>query len=315
MEHRIVAVIGNPGWTSSIGKKSSETSFTTHSLKKDERLVSIIEASKYPEKIWSLLFDVYLGDHVLLMIDKIDKELGETLIALDLMDKRSGFKSVSPEVDISKLAAIMKGNVASSYPEFDPDPAAMREWLFTLPLRGSAGPAMVVVDQSFNVKGVGCVVLGFVMSGTVKKHQELTVHPGGMTTQVRSIQIHDIDFDEAPNGARVGLAMKNISPEELPRGSLLSDGAASIQEGIEFDLKVRISPFWKGGIEKGARLHAFCSLQFIPCTVESSEPTLDGMFSIRIKLDTPMWVRPGEKVGLVYLDSKSFRMFCAGETV
>ncbi len=315
MEHRIVTVIGSLDWTSSIGKKSSETSFTTYTLKKDERLVSIIEASKYPDKIWSLLFDMYLGDQVLIKIDRIDRDLGETMIALDLMDKKNGFRSVSPEVDVSKLSAIMKGNVSSNYPEFDPDPAAMREWLFTLPLRRPDGPGMVVVDQSFNVKGVGCVVLGFVMSGTIKKHQELIVHPGGGTTQVRSIQIHDIDFDEAPNGARVGLAMKNITPEELPRGSVLSDGAASIREGMEFNLKVRFSPFWKGGIEKGARLHAFCSLQFIPCTIESCEPSTDGMFSIRIRLDTPMWVRPGEKVGLVYLDSKSFRMFCAGETV
>jgi selenocysteine-specific translation elongation factor len=315
MEHRIISLLGDLGWTSSIGKKSSETSFTTYSLKKDDRLISLIEASKYPDKVWSLLFSLYLSDQVMLRIDRIDRELGETLIALDLLGKRSGFKYISEEVDISRLDAVMKGNIASDYPTFDPDPSSMRDWLFTQPLRSSSGPTMVVVDQSFNVKGVGCVVLGFVMSGTVKRHQELVADPGGHVTQVRSIQIHDIDMDEAPNGARVGLAMKNIGPEELPRGSVLSDGKANINVRTELDLNVRPSPFWKGGLEAGMRLHALSSLQFIPCLVTSVGTPAGGALPISLKMESSIWTRPGDKVGLVHLDSKSFRFFAAGETL
>jgi selenocysteine-specific translation elongation factor len=71
-------------------------------------------------------------------------------------------------------------------------------------------PTRVIVDQSFNVTGIGCVVLGVVMQGTINAKDKMTAYPTKKPLEIRSIQMHDVDVKTAPMGARVGLALKGI---------------------------------------------------------------------------------------------------------
>ncbi len=64
-------------------------------MKKGETTVTIIEASKYPKKIQSLLYAVGFGDFIILVVDEINASFGETVLMLDCMGRRRG--SSSPE--------------------------------------------------------------------------------------------------------------------------------------------------------------------------------------------------------------------------
>ena len=81
----------------------------------------------------------------------------------------------------------------------------------------------MIIDHFFKVKSVGTVALGFVLSGTLKKHQTLYLNPTGLQAQVRSIQMNDVDYDQAPAGSRVGLALKNVDVDDMERGYLLEE--------------------------------------------------------------------------------------------
>jgi len=315
MDHRIVALIGPKDWTSSVGKRTSETSFSTFNLKRDDSIVSLLEPSKFPEKIWSLLFCLYLADEVFLLIDRIDRDLGEVLISLDLAEKHNGRKGISDGLEPTLVNAILKDNPVERYPEFDPDPGVLREYLHGLTVRDPSGPSRIAVDQSFNVKGVGCVVLGFVVSGSVHRHQEVIVHPGGKRTVVRSIQIHDRDHESAPNGARVGLALKNIDPEDIPRGSMLASTDDDVMASTVLHATMRTSRLWKEGLRPGARMHLWSGLQFEPCTVKEAAGTGPHTYDLTVETDAPVWSIEGGAIGLVHLDSKSFRLIASGKTI
>jgi len=54
-------------------------------------------------------------------------------------------------------------------------------------------------------------------------------------------------------------------------------------------------------------------LQFVPCIVNTVSGT--GPYDVSLGAETPIWTRPGERIALVYLDSKTFRTFASGETI
>lgn len=319
MDHAITTLIGPNDWTKSIGKETSNTSFGVGALKRDDMIVTTLYPSKYPEKIWSLLFPLSLSDSVHIRIENIDRNLGETIIALDLLKMKNGAVHVGELVDRSMLESIIKGTVIEGYSKMDPDPAVMREGLFDLGYADNTGDhTNVVVDQSFQVKGVGCVVLGFVTSGEVAKHQELFTIPGGKRTQVRSIQIHDKDHDTASSGSRVGLAMKNITPDDLPRGTSLSSAGSGIEEVEKVRIRFRVSDHWKGVFEEGEQYHISNSLQFTPGRIMNlNETTSEGRRYLEadVALEGRIWTGPGNLFGLAYLDSRSFRLIGAGESI
>jgi selenocysteine-specific translation elongation factor len=311
MDNSIVTLLGPGEWARSIGKETSDTSFRVSALKKDDRIATVLHPSKYPEKIWSLLFPLALTDRVLMNVDRIGRELGETIIALDLINKKNGSLHVSERVDRTRFDALIKDTAIENWGEMDPDPNILREQILETENRWPEKPDAVVIDQAFPVKGVGTVALGFVISGNVKKHQELISFPNEKRTQIRSIQIHDKDHTEAPAGARVGLALKNIDPEDLPRGCVLSNEEGGIQKKETLDLDLKVSKFWKDELKEGANMHLWSSLQFVPVTIER----MIGENKVKVRPESPVWSSPSSRFGLAHLDSKTFRLFAAGETI
>lgn len=51
-----VAVIGPEGYAKDLGKKGTVSDITFYNLKKDDITVTIIEPTRYPEKLSSLFF-------------------------------------------------------------------------------------------------------------------------------------------------------------------------------------------------------------------------------------------------------------------
>ncbi len=316
MDHLLITAIGPSKWVRELGKSSSETSFSVYVNKKDDRIVTLAYPSKYPEKIWSLLFSIELGSEIYLYIDRMDRMMGEIIITLDLLNKSKGKLFVHPEVDRDLFEASVKGTVVEGYEEFDGETATLRERLFEIPPVEQKGGPMVVLDQAFSVKGVGTVVLGFVREGEIRKHQEMIAYPKGKRSVIRSIQIHDKDHNEAPVGARVGLAMKNIDPDDLPRGSILTSSEGNFEVGDEFEILARISDHWKEPIAVKMHFHLSLSLQFVPFSIESISGG-DGSFREiwKIRSESPIWYRRGDTISLVFLDSKSFRVFGSAEII
>jgi len=62
------------------------------------------------------------------------------------------------------------------------------------------------------------VPVGRVETGVIKPGMIVTFAPVGITTEVKSVEMHHESMDEAVPGDNVGFNIKNVSVKEIRRG-------------------------------------------------------------------------------------------------
>ena len=100
----------------------------------------------------------------------------------------------------------------------------LRNYLFTLRAkkRDEDGVFRYYIDRVFSLKGIGNVVTGTVIEGSVNKNEKLFNYDAGKEVLVRSVQSHDEFVDRAGVSSRVALNLTGVELNELKKGQLLS---------------------------------------------------------------------------------------------
>ena len=88
--------------------------------------------------------------------------------------------------------------------------------------RDAGALARLPIDRVFTMKGFGTVVTGTLVSGTIKKEDELEVFPGGKRVRVRGLQVYGQTSEQATAGQRTALNVAGVNKEELARGMQLA---------------------------------------------------------------------------------------------
>jgi selenocysteine-specific elongation factor len=91
-----------------------------------------------------------------------------------------------------------------------------------IPAKSSAALLRLPIDRVFTMKGFGTVVTGTLLSGMVKKDDELEIFPGGKRVRVRGVQVHGALAEKAVAGERTALNLPGVSTEDLARGMTLA---------------------------------------------------------------------------------------------
>lgn len=65
--------------------------------------------------------------------------------------------------------------------------------------------------------------MGRVETGVLKPGMVVTFAPGGITTEVKSVEMHHEALTEALPGDNVGFNVKNISVKDIKRGNVAGD--------------------------------------------------------------------------------------------
>ncbi len=79
------------------------------------------------------------------------------------------------------------------------------------------------IDRVFSMKGFGTVITGTLISGAVKKEQEVEVFPSGARARVRGVQVHGAPAEQATAGQRTALNLSGIEKDQLARGMVLAE--------------------------------------------------------------------------------------------
>lgn len=219
-----------------ISKKGTESDIALYNRKDDNGIMTVLEPSRYPEKISSLTDSLYPSDICIIGVTKIDRELGEVIVAADLMGKRRAIFMPQVEVDRNILKKIISSTGIDDYVIFDGKPMDLVSTAWGMNIGRNESGSEIIVDHSFMVKSVGTVALGFVMGGEVRKHQDLYVSDSSKKAQVRSIQMQDEDQESAGPGSRVGLALKNVGTDDVTRGTVLSGTEISMNGNFEGEI-------------------------------------------------------------------------------
>jgi selenocysteine-specific translation elongation factor len=307
-----VAIIGALDYAKELGKKGTTSDLTFYNLKRGEDTVTIIEPTRYPERLAPLFYAASMAKKAILIVDQINTAFGECVIMLDCLGLKEGLVVLRNYLSRDQIAPLIKGTVVEGYEFVDDDKNAIRELLLAevagMVASCDTATGTMPVDHFFNVRGIGTVALGSVAEGAIKKHDDLMVLPGGKTAQVRSIQKHDEDFDCAGAGDRTGIALKGVEVDDLDRGTILTNDK-SIKSVSSLSAKAEVVRYWPSPLKEGMVLHLGHWMQFVPARIEGVKSEGDWHRpELTLKLDKMLVFKPGARAVLTYPEGSKLRV-------
>jgi elongation factor 1-alpha len=91
------------------------------------------------------------------------------------------------------------------------------------PSRPTEKPLRLPLQDVYKIGGIGTVPVGRVETGVIKPGMIVTFAPTGLTTEVKSVEMHHEALPEAGPGDNVGFNIKNVSVKEIRRGFVAGD--------------------------------------------------------------------------------------------
>jgi selenocysteine-specific translation elongation factor len=307
-----VAILGMQDYAKELGKKGTTSDMTFYNLRKGDRTVTLIEPTRYPERLAPLFYAISMARKAILIVDQINPAFGESVIMLQCIGLKDGLVVLRNFISREQIAPLIKGTVVDGYEFVEDDKNAIRERLLQdvekIENACDSTVGTMPVDHFFNVRGIGTVVLGCVEEGAIHKHDELLVLPGNKTAQVRSIQKHDEDFDCAGVGDRTGMALKGVEIDELDRGTILTNDK-SIKSISSLEAKAELVKYWSSPIKEGMVLHIGHWMQYVPARVEAVKAEGDWHKpTLTLILDKMLVYKPGAKAVLTYPEGGKLRV-------
>ncbi len=316
MSNLTVAVLAPPDYSKDLGKKGTTSDITFYNMKKGDSTVTLIEPTRYPEKLSSLFYAISLADRIIMVVDEINASFGESVLMLQCAGKTAGFLILKNYITLDQIAPLIKGTVVEKYDVLADDMVGLRENILNIAVeltthhktKTTASKGAVPIDHHFNVKGVGIVVLGCVAQGVIKKHDTVKVLPTEKTAQIRSIQKHDDDAEYAETGDRVGLALKNLDADELDRGYVLTNDPA-IKFSTIISGKAELVKYWPSPLKEGMVIYAGHWMQFMPTRLEKVSSGSDWRIpEITLSMEKALIYPPGARIVLHYLEGGKLRV-------
>ncbi len=147
-------------------------------------------------------------------------------------------------------------------------------------------PTRLPIDRAFLLKGLGLVVTGTLVDGSIAVGDELELLPSSIPVRVRDVQVHGSARQRALPGERTSLRLSGVSLPQVERGMQLITPAAFTAQR---DLSVRLTllPDAPGALSGSTpvRLHHFASEvigRLRPLDPAVIEPGATGLAEIRL---------------------------------
>jgi len=133
------------------------------------------------------------------------------------------------------------------------------------PQRPSDKPLRLPLQDVYKIGGIGTVPVGRVETGVIKPGMVVTFAPAGVTTEVKSVEMHHEALTEAHPGDNVGFNVKNVSVKDIRRGNVCGDSKNDPpQEAGDFTAQVIVLNH-PGQIGKGYTPVLDCHTAHIAC--------------------------------------------------
>jgi elongation factor 1-alpha len=159
--------------------------------------------------------------------------------------KNIGFK---PEaLNFVPISAIEGENIAKKPTKMDwwTGPTILGAFdMLTVPAKLTDKPLRLPIQEVFSITGFGTVPVGRVETGIMKPGDKIVFMPSGVSTEVKSIEMHKQSIPEARPGDNVGFNVKGIEKSQISRGEVVSHSTtpASVAETFTAQIVVLSHP-------------------------------------------------------------------------
>ena len=165
-----------------------------------------------------------------------------------------------------------------------------------VPARDQTSYARLPIDRVFTMKGFGTVVTGTLISGAVRKEDELEVFPRGPRVRVRGIEVHGKGTDHAGAGQRTALNLGGTIREQLTRGMTLAPPGV-FRDTSRIDVELSLLSSAKP-LKEGARVHfhSYTAETIATVTLFGEKQIAPGetVFA-QLRLANPTLLLPGDR--------------------
>ena len=126
-------------------------------------------------------------------------------------------------------------------------------------------PLRIPIQDVYSITGVGTVPVGRVETGVMKKGENVIFEPAGASGEVKSIEMHHEQFDEAEPGDNIGFNVRGVGKNDIRRGDVAghTDNAPTVAKEFDAQIVVLQHP---GVITVGYTPVFHCHTSQVACT-------------------------------------------------
>ena len=155
--------------------------------------------------------------------------------------------------------------------------------IIQLPDRTSNRPLYYEVDHCFPVKGLGCVLTGTILEGSLRVGDNIEILNLGVQKQIKSLQSFHVNIGEAYKGDRVAACIGPFDSKLIERAVVCTPGTLRVFTCCV--LKVKKIPYFKHEVNGKSKYHITCGNEtvmgtclFFSTSISNQNFSLDVMY-------------------------------------
>ncbi len=163
-------------------------------------------------------------------------------------------------------------------------------------------PLRLPIQGSYSITGVGTVPVGRVETGVLKVNDKLIFEPSGTQGEVKSIEVHHQQIQEAKPGDNVGFNVRGISKNDVRRGDVAGhvDNPPTVVKEFTAQIVILQHPTV---VTAGYTPVFHCHTSSIACTIKEITAKIDPK-SGQVTQEKPDFIKTGDVARVVVVPTK-----------
>eukprot|EP00727_Mastigamoeba_balamuthi_P010908 m51a1_g644 putative elongation factor 1 alpha (455) ;mRNA; f:178734-180493 len=172
------------------------------------------------------------------------------------------------------------------------------------PKRPIDKPLRVPLQDVYKIGGIGTVPVGRVETGVLKPNMVVSFAPSGISTEVKSVEMHHEQLTQAVPGDNIGFNVKNVAVKDLRRGFVCGDAKNDPPQETEFFVAQVIILQHPGQIHAGYAPVLDCHTSHIACKFAELVSKVDRRTG-KATEENPASIKNGDAAMVKMIPSKS----------
>lgn len=171
------------------------------------------------------------------------------------------------------------------------------------PKRPTDKPLRLPLQDVYKIGGIGTVPVGRVETGIIKPSMLVQFAPGGIVTEVKSVEMHHENLLQAEPGDNVGFNVKNVSVKDVKRGMVVGDSKNNPPKKTASFVAQVIVLNHPGEIHAGYQPVLDCHTAHVACKFAELQQKIDRRSGKKVE-DNPEKIKSGDAALVKLIPSK-----------
>lgn len=153
-------------------------------------------------------------------------------------------------------------------------------------------PLRLPVQDVYTITGIGTVPVGRVETGVIKVNDPIVFEPAGVKAEVKSIEMHHEQIQEARPGDNIGFSVRGVSKTDIKRGDVVgkADNPPTVAKEFTAQIIVLQHP---NVITKGYTPVFHCHTSQVACKITEIQKKIDPKSGETLQ-ENPDFIKTGD---------------------